>query len=729
MQRPLLMPDSIPNALKSYIQWVNWKWGQKPNGKYTKVPIRGENFKDASSTNPEDWDTYHSVQYNYHNYPSKVAGIGFVFTDDDPFVGIDLDDCYDAETGIKQPELGWVERLNSYTEVSPSGKGVKIIFRGSIPSVFTRRTFGGNGIYETGRFFTITGNVLPPYTEIREVSNYALTELMTEWFPLNHRQDIGEWEEAPERLTDAEVIEKASRASNGEKFEDLLRGDYEAAGFSSQSEADMSFIALAAFYTGYAPLQLDRLYRNSGLMRDKWDEQRGSATYGERTIKYVLDGQENFWTPDTHAEAAVLTSNLGMPPSRQELRNRWRKAMEGYPAPALGELPKHLRDVVRHLQPLGLAFREDWLEMSALGFLSALFYGKKFENLNLNVWTLGIAGQSTGKSVVADELDELIRGIAEYGAAPRLTRYTSGSAAGLIRRLQGANTPVLGYFSEWSGFAKSMEAEHSSNMREVLMDLYDGRSVVHQLASETIVVDRPHLVLNGLTTKASWTNTARTLDMSNGLYSRSMFIAPDTEAGARFRAHKDDIARGRLIESVGNHFNNCFDGWHSACFDTPDDLEPPVFVEYMESFLTQRGVVDMDALIPLSAQENIPSGRLFARVKKIAAILEMLEERPQIRAGFLRVRESNTRLAIRIVQRGAAYAMRAFGWLARSRDDEEASRVLQAIEQFRAVSLGQVLQMTALNVNEAERAVRLLENEALISSGIQDGKRVYYKRG
>lgn len=87
-----------------------------------------------------------------------LDGIGFMFSVSDPYTGIDLDKCLNAETGELEP---WAQRcvdlFNSYTEITPSGKGLHIIIRGKLPGKGRKK--GKFEVYDRGRFFTFTGNV------------------------------------------------------------------------------------------------------------------------------------------------------------------------------------------------------------------------------------------------------------------------------------------------------------------------------------------------------------------------------------------------------------------------------------------------------------------------------------------------------------------------------------------------------------------------------------------
>ena len=146
-------PDGIPQELKIRPQWVVWKLAER-DGKPTKVPYSPMSFERASTTDMMTWGTFDEALA-----ASKIGtfdGIGFCFCSADPYVGIDIDDCRDHETG----ELaGWAQSLiekfpNGYVEVSPSGRGVHIITCG-------RRLEGKRKgcveMYGQERFFTVTG--------------------------------------------------------------------------------------------------------------------------------------------------------------------------------------------------------------------------------------------------------------------------------------------------------------------------------------------------------------------------------------------------------------------------------------------------------------------------------------------------------------------------------------------------------------------------------------------
>ena len=167
----------IPDELKKYNQWVAWKAEQRGKGKSTKIPINPCNGKYASSNNPQTWGTYDEAVTFYNRHKDNgLSGIGFVFTKDDPFCGIDLDDCYDPETEQMEDWASDILKdINSYCEISPSNTGVKIFTKGSLPG--SGMNTGNIEMYDTGRYFTLTGAMLKEFPSTIESSNGKVASL------------------------------------------------------------------------------------------------------------------------------------------------------------------------------------------------------------------------------------------------------------------------------------------------------------------------------------------------------------------------------------------------------------------------------------------------------------------------------------------------------------------------------------------------------------------------
>ena len=316
LREPSSIADAeLPDALVEREQWVCWREEER-DGKPTKVPVTPGSSGFASSTDPDTWSSFEAaVEYVE---TGDVEGIGFVFTDDDPIVGVDLDDCRDPETGdVDDAALDIIERLDSYTEVSPSGTGYHVLITGELPDGRNRR--GSVELYDTARFFTVTGDHVERTPTRVARRQDALTAIHREYVQDTERDTVAESEqrgsvddESPTTetadvdvdLEDEDLLEKAMSASNGEKFERLWNGN--TVGYDSQSEADMALCCLLAFWTGGDHTQMDQLFRQSGLHREKWDEVHyaDGSTYGEKTIDRSIATTSEFYDPNAGDDAA-----------------------------------------------------------------------------------------------------------------------------------------------------------------------------------------------------------------------------------------------------------------------------------------------------------------------------------------------------------------------------------------------------------------------------------------
>lgn len=175
--------EYIPDALTVRPQWVVWK-AEERNGKITKVPYDAKTGQLAESNNPDTWAKYSVAVEALEGFD----GIGYVFSVEDPYTGIDLDDCIQNEA-----VLPWAEQLlrslSSYSEISPSGTGIKVWVEGKAPTSAKPRkakipadiipldTPGTIEIYSSGRFFTMTGWHVEGMPRDIRTANGALTEL------------------------------------------------------------------------------------------------------------------------------------------------------------------------------------------------------------------------------------------------------------------------------------------------------------------------------------------------------------------------------------------------------------------------------------------------------------------------------------------------------------------------------------------------------------------------
>lgn len=328
----------IPSQLKSRPQWVCWKTTMR-NGKETKLPVNPSTGSMAKSDDPSSWGSMMDAVSAFRAQ-DDLKGIGFMFSDDDPYVGVDLDDCRDAETGEwEQWALDILEDLDGFKEISPSGTGAHAILPGKIPGGRNRK--GSVEMYEELRYFTVTGDVIddagepidstPELVDCQRgldavyerfladeedesdgptvnVDLSGLEHLDLESHRTGQRQSYSAREEM-ESLSEEEqeLINKAKTSRNGYKFTQLWRGQWEDVYPSeSQSEADMGFCDMLAFWASGDPERMDRMFRASGLIRPKWDDKHYSdgSTYGERTIQRAMVKVDDHYDPN-HFEEVV----------------------------------------------------------------------------------------------------------------------------------------------------------------------------------------------------------------------------------------------------------------------------------------------------------------------------------------------------------------------------------------------------------------------------------------
>lgn len=178
----------VPDELKQLPKWVLWKEVIR-DGKSTKVPY-SVTGSPAKSNDPSTWSTFQEAVDHCKGY----NGIGFMFSADDPYVGIDLDGCRDPETGrVCEWATEIAQRVNSYTEISPSGTGVKIWCRAKPQTTKGIKTqlgitpvcdkLPGIEIYSHRRYFAVTGERLDTCDSGIKQREEAFNWLTEKYFP------------------------------------------------------------------------------------------------------------------------------------------------------------------------------------------------------------------------------------------------------------------------------------------------------------------------------------------------------------------------------------------------------------------------------------------------------------------------------------------------------------------------------------------------------------------
>ena len=281
---------NIPEELKQNGLFCVWR-REKRKGNMTKVPYQRNGYG-ASTTERRHFCGFEEAV----RLSKKYDGIGIgVF---DGYSAVDIDHC--VKNGkLSEMALDIINTMNSYTEYSPSGEGVRIIFKAS-PFDYDKEKYYINNrkirleVYVSGctnKFVTLTGNVIRNVpvaertAEIRRVlESYMLRPQRVNQQPEELCSQTGSL------LSDNEVLEKAMVSKNSAKFGALWNGDFLG---KSHSEADLALCSMLAFWCGGDTAQMDRLFRQSALYRQKWERK----DYREETLKKAVSGCQEFYSP------------------------------------------------------------------------------------------------------------------------------------------------------------------------------------------------------------------------------------------------------------------------------------------------------------------------------------------------------------------------------------------------------------------------------------------------
>lgn len=297
--------ENIPKELQSLPQWVCWVGSDK----VPKNPHTGGN---AASNRSETWGSFEDAVAACDKY--RFDGLGFMFANG--YFGVDLDHCLDNVDFCDE----FVETLQSYSEISKSGSGLHILCKGELPNGARRRN--NVEMYSSGRYFICTGNIYnEKYKTVNECTE-SIKILHNKYLP-SDAPKIGAGHIRVIDLDDEEIIDKARNCKSGYLFNMLYQGIWQGV-YSSQSEADLALCNQLAFWTQKDEMQMDRIFRSSGLMRKKWDEKRGRDTYGNITIGKACANCVDVYEPSKYNDETDLAIRFfgdGKVSAEAELKN------------------------------------------------------------------------------------------------------------------------------------------------------------------------------------------------------------------------------------------------------------------------------------------------------------------------------------------------------------------------------------------------------------------------
>ena len=289
------MYEKLPQMLKDHGAFCLWQYEKDKDGRMTKVPYQTNGLR-ASSTDRGCFTSFDDAGSHMAGY----FGIGLgVF---DGFAAIDIDHCVTdgALSGMAQDIIGI---MDSYAEYSPSGTGVRILFRVRDVQYDDSRYYINNRgigleVYvpgHTNRFVTVTGNRISG-SDIEDRPDALMTIL--EKYMVKPEKPASTISAPGSYLSDASVKSKAMASRQGDKFTALWNGIIPEG--KSHSEADAALCSMLAFWCGGDTEQMDRLFRQSGLYREKWERD----DYRSGTLNKAVALATDFYHPTGKSSAA-----------------------------------------------------------------------------------------------------------------------------------------------------------------------------------------------------------------------------------------------------------------------------------------------------------------------------------------------------------------------------------------------------------------------------------------
>lgn len=304
---------NIPNYLQKNGKFCLWKYEQN-KGRWTKVPYQPKATQyGASSTNVAHFTDLQTAMAARKGFDGVGLGI---FGD---ICAVDLDHVVSDTGELSQLAQTVIETMDSYTEYSPSGKGIRIIFRAAGVKYNKNEYYinrqdardprqnwpekQGLEVYVAGmtnKYVTITGNTIKS-VEVAERST-QIKQILDRYM----KKETATAAPAPApsvvSLSDRDLIETAKRARNGAQFSRLYE-DGDISSYPSHSEADQALFNLLAFYTAGDADRMIQLFKASALYRA---DKSGGEKYLERTAQKAIKDCTTYYTP-TQTKTAPAT--------------------------------------------------------------------------------------------------------------------------------------------------------------------------------------------------------------------------------------------------------------------------------------------------------------------------------------------------------------------------------------------------------------------------------------
>lgn len=452
----------IPAELRALARWVCWRYEAREGAKKpTKIPIHPRTLQNIDITNIDHCSSFDECVFAVQN--NRANGVGFCLFKKDGYCIIDLDQTLDPKELDRQIKIH--QAFASYSERSPSGTGLHIVIRASIPCGRHRGVFE---IYDSLRFITFTGDVYnnAPIAHQNELANILQDEMSRD----RQGNEIN-FDGGPQKDEDDVVINKAS---SDEVFCQLLRGDWQSCGrYPSQSEGDQAFMNFIAHHTDNKA-QMRRIFDRSGL---GWRPKARRDNYVMPMIDKAFD--------------------LRLPPiDFSKLSGEWRARNNEIASATLRDQvwdeEKDIPDVLDVSRPPGIiGDMADYFYWQAqrpvreIALVSAIaafagIAGRQFNtptDAGLNLYCVLLAKTSTGKEAMNHGISRLFAAAKHNVPAIENFLGASGIASGPALQRQIEKHPcclsILGEFAHLlTNMSANNAAPHYVSMRGTFLNMY-----------------------------------------------------------------------------------------------------------------------------------------------------------------------------------------------------------------------------------------------------------------
>lgn len=515
--------NNIPKEMQVLHQWVG--------ATESKIPINPNTGLTASVDDPTTWGTFEQA------CSCGLPHIGFVFTESDPYVFIDLDTGKKPELAKMHAEI--VVEADSYTETSISKTGSHIVVKAKMVNGL-RADKQAIEIYPHGRYMLMTGWLYhgSEIKEAQELVDYLSGQIQ------NTRVDTNfDLISVTSNYSDEEVYQKALNADNGVKFRDLYNGEWQnyPEYYNDHSRADLALMTFLDFYTKDVE-QAARLFTASKLYRSEKGRRGGDGKdYIIRTIKQARARNEKDEPPPVDASVAIARAAQVMREKAQRVSTVKKEEVDLLLPPGLvGEIAQYIyTTAIRPVKEVAL--------MGALAFVAGMV-GRQFNipGSGLNLYLILLAPTGSGKEGAASGISSLIAKVRE--TVPSIDQFVGpaefSSGPALIKALdaQPALFSILGEFGmRLQQMADSRANGAEKTLQRALLNIYS-KSGWHQTESSTAYSDRekntstlyaPALTILGESTPETFFAKLTEEQVLSGLLPRFLFMEYNGERPAK----------------------------------------------------------------------------------------------------------------------------------------------------------------------------------------------------